>query len=127
MKAGAFKAFYGGIAFLAVCAAGILTGCASGHKQFVYVAGPGTNETFEFRVQADGSLAPLGTPSFPVGSNPIALAREAIRRALPAASESESTPTPRREIRSPNECMTTMFRAIAEARMAGGTLFTRIA
>src|SRR5439155_26431763 len=30
-----------------------------------------------------------------IGSNPIALAREAIRRALPAASESESTPTPR--------------------------------
>src|SRR5438309_9130408 len=72
MRAGAFKAFYGGIAFLAVCAAGFLSGCASGHKQFVYVAGPGTNETFEFRIQADGSLAPLGTPHFPVGSNPVA-------------------------------------------------------
>jgi 6-phosphogluconolactonase len=73
MRAGKLKAFYGGIAFLAVCAAGFLSGCASGHKQFVYVAGPGTNETFEFRVQSNGSLAPLGTPNFPVGSNPVAL------------------------------------------------------
>jgi 6-phosphogluconolactonase (cycloisomerase 2 family) len=73
MRAGKLKAFYGGIAFLAVCAAGFLSGCASGHKQFVYVAGPGTNETFEFRVQSNGSLAPLATPNFPVGSNPVAL------------------------------------------------------
>jgi 6-phosphogluconolactonase len=73
MRAGGFKAFFGGIAFLAVCAAGFLSGCASGHKQFVYVAGPGTNETFEFRVQPNGSLVPLGTPNFPVGSNPVAL------------------------------------------------------
>jgi 6-phosphogluconolactonase (cycloisomerase 2 family) len=73
MRAGAFKAFYGGIAFIAVCAVGFLIGCASGHKQFVYVAGPGTNETFEFRVQPNGALVPLGTPNFPVGSNPVAL------------------------------------------------------
>jgi 6-phosphogluconolactonase (cycloisomerase 2 family) len=73
MRAGAFKAFYGGIAFLAVCAGGFLSGCASGHKQFVYVAGQGTNEAFEFRVQSNGALAPLGTPNFPVGSNPAAL------------------------------------------------------
>jgi len=73
MRAGAFKAFYGGIAFLAVCVAGFLSGCASGHKQFVYVTGQGTNEVFEFRAQADGSLLPLGTPNFPVGSNPSAL------------------------------------------------------
>ena len=73
MRAGAFKAFYGGIAFLAVCAAGFLSGCANGHKQFVYVAGPGTNETFEFRIQSNGALVPLGTPNFPVGSNPVAL------------------------------------------------------
>jgi 6-phosphogluconolactonase len=73
MRAGGFKAFFGGIAFLAVCAAGFLSGCATGHKQFVYVAGPGTNETFEFRVQPNGSLVPLGTPNFPVGSNPVAL------------------------------------------------------
>ena len=73
MRAAAFKAFYGGIAFLAVCAAGFLSGCASGHKQFVYVAGPGTNEAFEFRIQSNGALVPLGTPNFPVGSNPVAL------------------------------------------------------
>ncbi len=64
MRAGKFKAFYGGIAFLAVCAAGFLSGCASGHKQFVYVAGPGTNETFEFRVQSNGSLAAFGDAEF---------------------------------------------------------------
>ncbi len=73
MRAGAFRAFYGGIAFLAVCAAGLLSGCASGHKQFLYAAGPGTNEVFEFRVQSNGTLLPLGTPNFPVGSNPAAL------------------------------------------------------
>jgi 6-phosphogluconolactonase len=73
MRAGAFKAFYGGIVLLVLCAAGFLGGCASGHKQFVYVAGPGTNETFEFRVQSNGALVPLGTPNFPVGSNPVAL------------------------------------------------------
>ena len=73
MRAGVFKAFYGVIAFFAVCAAGFLSGCASGHKQFVYVTGQGTNEAFEFRVQSDGSLVPLGTPNFPVGSNPSAL------------------------------------------------------
>ena len=73
MRAGAFKAFYGGLAFLAVCAAAFSSGCASGHKEFVYVTGQGTNEVFEFRAQADGSLLPLGTPNFPVGSNPSAL------------------------------------------------------
>ena len=64
MRAGAFKAFYGVIAFLAVCAAGFLSGCASGHKQFVYVMGQGTNEAFEFRLQSDGSLAAFGDAEF---------------------------------------------------------------
>ncbi len=73
MRAGKLKAFFGGIAFLAACAAGFLSGCASGHKHFVYVTGQGTNEAFEFRQQSDGSLAPLSTPNFPVGSNPSAL------------------------------------------------------
>lgn len=73
MRARKLKAFYGVIAFLAVCAAGFLSGCASGHKQFLYVTGQGTNEAFEFRVQSDGTLVPLGTPNFPVGSNPSAL------------------------------------------------------
>ncbi|HEX3155772.1 MAG TPA: hypothetical protein VHV32_14175, partial [Candidatus Angelobacter sp.] len=73
MRARKLKAFFGGIAFLAACAAGFLSGCASGHKQFVYVTGQGTNEAFEFRQQSDGSLAPLSTPNFPVGSNPSAL------------------------------------------------------
>ena len=86
MRAGAFKAFYGGIAFIAVCVAGFLSGCASGHKQFVYVAGPGTNETFEFRIQSNGALVPLGTPSFPVGSNPVAL-RKTFETRRPEESE----------------------------------------
>ncbi len=73
MRARKLKAFYGVIAFLAVCAAGFLSGCASGHKQFVYVTGLGTNEVFEFRIQSNGTLVPLGTPNFPVGSNPSAL------------------------------------------------------
>jgi 6-phosphogluconolactonase len=73
MRAGKLKAFYGGIAFLAVCVAGLLSGCASGHNEFVYAAGPGTNEAFEFRVQSNGALLPLGTPNFPTGSNPAAL------------------------------------------------------
>jgi len=73
MRARKLKAFYGVIAFLAVCAAGFLSGCASGHKQFVYVTGQGTNEVFEFRIQSNGTIVPLGTPNFPVGSNPSAL------------------------------------------------------
>jgi len=54
--------------------AAFLSGCASGHKQFAYVVGPGTNEVFEFRAERTGTLAPLGTPNFAVGSNPISLA-----------------------------------------------------
>jgi 6-phosphogluconolactonase (cycloisomerase 2 family) len=54
--------------------AAFLSGCASGHKQFVYVVGPGTNEVFEFRSERTGALAPLGTPNFAVGSNPVSLA-----------------------------------------------------
>ena len=73
MRARKLKAFYGVITFLAVCAAAFLSGCASGHKQFVYVTGQGTNEVFEFRIQSDGTLVPLGTPNFPVGSNPSAM------------------------------------------------------
>jgi 6-phosphogluconolactonase (cycloisomerase 2 family) len=39
----------------------------------VYVTGQGTNEVFEFRIQSNGTLVPLGTPNFPVGSNPSAM------------------------------------------------------
>jgi len=53
--------------------AALLTGCASGHKTFAYVIGSGTNEIFEFRVQGNGTLAPLGQPNFPAGSNPSSL------------------------------------------------------
>jgi len=62
------------MAGLVVCVAGFLSGCASGHKQFAYVTGQGTNEVFEFRVEGNGTLTPLGTPNFPVGSNPSSLA-----------------------------------------------------
>ena len=74
MRARTFSALCGVMAGLVVCVAGFLSGCASGHKEFAYVTGQGTNEVFEFRVQNNGTLAPLGTPNFPVGSNPSALA-----------------------------------------------------
>jgi 6-phosphogluconolactonase len=74
MRARNFSALCGVMAGLVVCVAGFLSGCASGHKQFAYVTGQGTNEVFEFRVQGNGTLAPLGTPNFPVGSNPSSLA-----------------------------------------------------
>lgn len=73
MKARTFSALFGLITFLGIAMAGFLSGCASGHKQFAYVAGPGTNEVFEFRVQSNGLLVPLGSPTFAVGSNPDAL------------------------------------------------------
>jgi 6-phosphogluconolactonase (cycloisomerase 2 family) len=73
MRARTFSALCGIMAGLVVCVAGFLSGCASGHKQFAYVTGQGTNEVFEFRVQGNGTLVPLGTPNFPVGSNPSAL------------------------------------------------------
>jgi 6-phosphogluconolactonase len=74
MRARNFSALCGIMAGLVVCVAGFLSGCASGHKQFAYVTGQGTNEVFEFRVEGNGTLTPLGTPNFPVGSNPSSLA-----------------------------------------------------
>jgi 6-phosphogluconolactonase (cycloisomerase 2 family) len=73
MKARTISALCGIITAAAACAA-FVTGCASGHKQFVYVVGQGTNEVFEFRAQPDGKLTPLGAPNFPAGSNPAAVA-----------------------------------------------------
>ncbi len=74
MRARSFSALFGVIAFLMAGMAAFLSGCASGHKQFAYLVGPGTNEVFEFRAERTGTLAPLGTPNFAVGSNPISLA-----------------------------------------------------
>jgi 6-phosphogluconolactonase (cycloisomerase 2 family) len=74
MRARSFSALFGVIAFFMAGVAAFLSGCASGHKQFVYVVGPGTNEVFEFRAERTGTLAPLGTPHFAVGSNPVSLA-----------------------------------------------------
>jgi 6-phosphogluconolactonase len=51
-----------------------LTGCIKGHKDFLYTAGPGTNEVFGFTMHADGSLTALGTPNFTVGSQPSSIA-----------------------------------------------------
>lgn len=73
MRARTISAFCAVITII-VCGAIFLTGCASGHKQFVYVVGQGTNEVFEFRAQPDGTLTALGGPNFPAGSNPAALA-----------------------------------------------------
>jgi 6-phosphogluconolactonase len=74
MRARSFSALFGVLAFFMAGMAALLSGCASGHKQFAYVVGPGTNEVFEFRAERTGTLAPLGTPNFAVGSNPISLA-----------------------------------------------------
>jgi len=73
MRARSFSALFGILAFLVAGMAALMSGCASGHKQFVYVVGPGTNEVFGFRAERTGKLAPLGTPNFAVGSNPISL------------------------------------------------------
>jgi 6-phosphogluconolactonase (cycloisomerase 2 family) len=70
MRARIITALCGATAILAVC----ISGCASGHKQFAYVVGVGTNEVFEFRVPQNGALTPLGTPNFAVGSNPTGIA-----------------------------------------------------
>jgi len=73
MRARSFSALFGILAFLVAGMAALMSGCASGHKQFVYVVGPRTNEVFGFRAERTGKLAPLGTPNFAVGSNPISL------------------------------------------------------
>jgi 6-phosphogluconolactonase len=70
MRARIISALCVSAAILTICVTGFLTGCASGHKQFAYVIGVGTNEVFELRAQSNGVLAPLGTPNFPGGSNP---------------------------------------------------------
>ncbi len=57
-----------------IVAGGLVTGCASSHKQFAYVVGQGTNEVFAFQTQRDGTLVPLGAPNFPAGSAPAAMA-----------------------------------------------------
>lgn len=59
--------------FMMMAVAGLLAGCASGHKTFAYVIGNGTNEVFEFQVNGNGTLKPLGQPNFPAGSNPSSL------------------------------------------------------
>jgi 6-phosphogluconolactonase (cycloisomerase 2 family) len=73
MRARTSSALRGIAAIVAVCATGLLSGCASSHKEFAYVVGQGTNEVFEFRLQDNGALTPLGTPNFAVGSNPSAV------------------------------------------------------
>jgi 6-phosphogluconolactonase len=73
MRARISSALGGVAAVFAACIAGILSGCASSHKEFAYVVGQGTNEVFEFRLQNNGTLTPLGTPNFAVGSNPSAV------------------------------------------------------
>lgn len=74
MRARTFSALCVVIGMMVAGGAAFLTGCASGHKQFLYVVGQSTNEVFEFRVQSNGTLAPLGAPNFAAGSGPTALA-----------------------------------------------------
>ncbi len=51
-----------------------VTGCASSHAIFLYATGAGTNEVFGFQVHTDGHITALGQPTFPTGSNPVAMA-----------------------------------------------------
>lgn len=50
-----------------------LTGCIKGHNDFLYTAGPGTNEVFAFSIHENGSITALGNPNFPVGSQPSSI------------------------------------------------------
>src|SRR6266849_6315234 len=59
----------------ALCAfIAVLSGCASGHKQFLYVTGQGTNEVFGFSQSSDGVPKAMGVPNFTVGSLPSSMA-----------------------------------------------------
>src|SRR5579864_3078357 len=59
-----------------VVAMGGLTSCITGHKQFLYVTGPGTNEVFQFQIHNNGTLTALDPASVGVGSNPVSIAME---------------------------------------------------
>jgi 6-phosphogluconolactonase len=74
MKARNSSALYRFFTVIAVSVTIFVSGCASGHKEFAYAIGAGTNEVFEFRAERDGVLTPLGTPNFAVGSNPTGMA-----------------------------------------------------
>jgi 6-phosphogluconolactonase (cycloisomerase 2 family) len=50
-----------------------LTGCIKGRNNFLYTAGPGTNEVFAFAIHGNGSITALGTPNFAVGSQPSSI------------------------------------------------------
>lgn len=93
MKARTISALCAVITVLAAGGAIFLSGCASGHKQFVYVVGQGTNEVFEFRAQPNGTLTPLSGPNFPAGSNPMALAVHTSGNFLYVADFSGNTVT----------------------------------
>jgi 6-phosphogluconolactonase (cycloisomerase 2 family) len=73
MRVRTISALCGLISIFAICGAVFLSGCASSQNQFAYAVGQGTNEVFEFRVNSNGTLTPLGTPNFAVGSNPSAV------------------------------------------------------
>lgn len=57
---------------------GGLTSCSTTNKQFLYVAGTGTNEVFQLQVHSNGALTPLNPPNFSVGSNPVSVVFEPI-------------------------------------------------
>jgi 6-phosphogluconolactonase len=59
---------------LALALAGGLAGCSSGAgKQFVYVAGPGAPEIFQFQMHSDGSLSALNPGNAASGTTPAAV------------------------------------------------------
>jgi 6-phosphogluconolactonase len=56
-----------------VVAMGGLTSCSTGHKQFLYVTGPGTNEVFQFQIHDNGTFTALNPASVSAGSNPVSV------------------------------------------------------
>lgn len=59
-----------------VLALGGLTSCITGHKQFLYVTGPGTDEVFQFQIHDNGTFTALNPESVGVGSNPVSVVLE---------------------------------------------------
>jgi 6-phosphogluconolactonase (cycloisomerase 2 family) len=50
-----------------------LVGCGSSGKQFLYTAGPGTPEIFQFRMNQNGALTPLIPANSAAGTSPVSV------------------------------------------------------
>lgn len=59
--------------FLASLLIAGLVGCGSGGKQFLYTAGPGTPEIFQFRMNQNGTLTALNPSNSAAGTSPVSV------------------------------------------------------